>query len=76
MITPNKVVSVEKSALGLAPVVLEHVDALFDGTVSELFERVSKKFDSVDQFLLTMDLLYVLGRIEVDFSTGRVINAD
>ena len=74
MITPNKVVTLGKSALGLAWLVLE--EATNADSVSELQRRTSKHFESVDHFLLTIDLLFVLGRIDVDFNTGRISYVD
>lgn len=74
MITPNKVVALERSALGLTQVVLAeapNADSLLD-----LQQRTSKHFESIDQFLLTVDLLFVLGRISVDFNTGRIAHVD
>lgn len=73
MITPNKVVTLEKSALGLARIILEAVPDI--DSISELQRRTSKHFESIDQFLLTMDVLFVLGRITVDFDTGRISHA-
>jgi len=74
MITPNKVVPLAKSALGLARVLLE--EATNSESISELQERTSKHFESIDQFILTVDLLFVLGRIGVDFETGMISNVD
>jgi len=74
VITPNKVVALERSALGLTQVVLAeapNADSLLD-----LQQRTSKHFESIDQFLLTVDLLFVLGRISVDFNTGRIAHVD
>jgi hypothetical protein len=73
MITPNKVVPLAKSALGLTRFILEELSD--SESVSELQERTSKHFESVDQFILTVDLLFVLGRLNVDFSTGRISHA-
>lgn len=70
MITPNKVVPLAKSALGLARVLLE--EAPSSRSVSELQARTSKHFESIDQFLLAVDVLFVLGRISIDFETGRI----
>jgi hypothetical protein len=70
MITPNKVVALGRSALGLTRVVLE--EATNAESISELQQRTSKHFESIDQFLLTVDLLFVLGRISIDFNTGRI----
>jgi hypothetical protein len=41
-----------------------------------LYRTVGKEFESIDQFLLTLDVLYVLGRIDIDLSTGTVTYAD
>jgi hypothetical protein len=72
MITPNKVVPLAKSALGLTRFLLD--EAPDSESISELQERTSKHFESIDQFILTIDLLFVLGRISVDFETGRISN--
>jgi len=74
MITPNKVVPLAKSALGLAQVLLDAAPEL--ESVSDLRERTAKQFESIDQFILTVDLLFVLGRIKIDFETGRISNVD
>lgn len=74
MITPNKVVPLAKSALGLVGVLLEEVTS--SESVAELQERTSKHFESIDQFILTVDVLFVLGRVSVDFETGRISNVD
>ncbi|GAB6910110.1 conserved hypothetical protein [Desulfosarcina cetonica] len=70
MITPNKVVSIENSALGLVSTIIEQgPDPL--GLV-KLYHIVSKNFESIDQFLLAIDLLFVLGCIDLDAQTGEV----
>lgn len=74
MITPNKVVTLEQSALGLAGFILEA--ALENDSISALQRRTSNYFESIDQFLLTIDLLFVLGKVSVDFSTGRIFYVD
>jgi len=70
MITPNKTIPLEDSALGHARLVLEELSSPL--SVRVLQEKTSGRFESIDQFILTMDLLFVLGRICVDFQTGRV----
>lgn len=70
MITPNKVVSIEKSALGLVGVILDQGPDPLE--IVNLYQIVSKQFESIDQFLLAIDLLYVLGRIEVNFQTRTI----
>ena len=41
-----------------------------------LYRDVSKDFESIDQFLLSLDILFILGRIDIDLQTGVVANAD
>jgi hypothetical protein len=41
----------------------------------QLYHIVVNNFESIDQFLLAIDVLYVLGRIEVNFQTRTVIYA-
>lgn len=74
MITPNKVITLRESALGKTPIILKAKAPLMN--VGELYRTVHREFESIDQFLLTLDVLYVLGRIEVDFITGAVTYAD
>lgn len=73
MITPNKVVPMSASVLGHLTHLLKvgpHAT-----TVAALFEQVGDKFESIDQFLLAMDVLYILDRITVDFKTEKVLYA-
>ena len=73
MIVPNKVVTLENSALGLVGVILDQGPDTIE--LMKLYHVVSDSFESIDQFLFTIDLLYVLGRVEVNFQTGRVTYA-
>ena len=74
MITPNKIVSLESSALGLTDIILDYGPGSIE--VQHLYQKVENKFESIDQFLLTLDLLFVLGRIDVDFRTRTLTYAD
>lgn len=73
MITPNKVVALEGSALGLASVILEQGPQPVD--ILRLYHTVGDGFESIDHFLLTLAVLYVLGRLDVDFETRTVTYA-
>jgi hypothetical protein len=73
MITPNKVVPLSASVLGNLTQLLKvggHTP-----TVAALYEQVGSKFESIDQFLLAMDVLYILDRLTVDFTTEKVLYA-
>lgn len=73
MIVPNKVVPLSASVLGhLVHVLKAGPDAT---SVLDLFQQVGDKFESIDQFLLALDVLYILDRLTVDFSTEKVVYA-
>ncbi len=74
MITPNKVITLRESALGRTPVILREKTSR--ANLVDLYNKVGKDFESLDQFLLAIDVLYVLGQIDVDFSTGVITYAD
>jgi hypothetical protein len=73
MITPNKVVPLSASVLGRLPLVLKAGPDPIQ--LAELFQQVGEKFESIDQFLLTLDVLFLLDRLTVDFSTEKVVYA-
>lgn len=74
MITPNKVITLRESALGRAPIIMR--ERVPQENLVSLYEKVRKDFESIDQFLLTLDVLYILGQIDVDLSTGMLTYAD
>lgn len=74
MITPNKVITLRESALGRTPIILR--EKASQDNLADLYGKVRKDFESIDQFLLTLDLLYILGQIDIDTSTGVVTYAD
>jgi hypothetical protein len=74
LITPNKVITLRESALGRTPIILREKGP--PDYLVALYEKVRKDFESIDQFLLTLDVLYILGQVDVDLSTGTVTYAD
>jgi len=74
LITPNKVITLRESALGRAPIIMR--ERVPQENLVSLYEKVRKDFESIDQFLLTLDVLYILGQIDVDLSTGMLTYAD
>lgn len=72
MITPNKFVSYEKS-------ILSKLEAFLKNSTSEikiidLYNYMQKKkvFDSPEEFILTLDALHVLGKINVNFDKRTI----
>jgi hypothetical protein len=74
MIVPNKFVSFSESILGRLPGLLSF-DAKEIG-VNELFSLSKNNFECIDHFIYTLDVLYILGKIDVDLKRQVVIYAD
>lgn len=64
MIVPNKAVSFEKSLLSKLPQILQ---ALSNGSlqVTDLYRRMKGDFSDVNQFILALDMLFILGKVEL-----------
>ena len=74
MITPNKFTSLDHSSLRKLPVILEAL-AVVSG-LAELYKEVEKNFEDVSEFIVCIDVLYVLDRIELNRDTGEIVNVD
>jgi hypothetical protein len=71
---PNKAITLGESAVGRTPIILR--EKASQANLVSLYNKVGKEFESIDQFLLAIDVLYILGQIDIDLSTGAVIYAD
>ncbi|WP_416309705.1 ABC-three component system middle component 6 [Spirulina sp. 06S082] len=65
MILPTKHIPVKNSFLGLGGIILVHLDR--SKTVTALWNEVSARpeFATFERFILTLDLLYMIGAIEL-----------
>lgn len=63
MIIPNKVISVQDSVVGHIGMLMRHAAPIVD--IAKLYSKVGDQFESIDQFLLALDVLFVLGRVEL-----------
>lgn len=64
MIVPTKFTTLDHSLLGKAPQILKKLtDEL---SLEELYFEIADSFEDPSEFILTLDLLFVLGRISVD----------
>ena len=73
MITPNKVISLGDSVIGRMSSLLTAADV--PSGVADVYQSLSGKFESIDQFILALDVLYILDRIDVDMKLGVVKSA-
>lgn len=71
MIVPNKVISFSDSVIGKMPIILENISEK-EMTIKELFFITQNHFDEIDEFVYSLDVLYILDAIKVDFDKGVV----
>ena len=64
MIVPNKVIPYEASLLSKLPIVLDCLEQPV--SPDSLYERVRGNFENVHQFVLCLDMLFILKRIDLD----------
>ena len=73
MIAPNKVISLDESALGHVNAIIRQGPEAID--LITLYTKVADAFDSIDQFILALDILFILHRIELNPTTRTIIYA-
>ena len=70
MITPNKFLTIDQSILAKLPIILER--APIAALISDLYHEMSRQFESPHQFILTLDVLYILGNVTLNADTMSV----
>ncbi|QHV97301.1 ABC-three component system middle component 6 [Spirosoma endbachense] len=80
MILPTKHIRISESLLGLGAFLLRDITAT-PQTVDDLIARMDKinrqlkgTFHGIDNLVLTLDFLYLIGSIDID-SEGKLYNA-
>ncbi|WP_027364801.1 MULTISPECIES: ABC-three component system middle component 7 [Eubacteriales] len=63
MIVPNKITPYKKSIIGKIPIVLEMLKQCAKSP-TELWEDTQNQFEDINEFILTLDVAFVLGAIE------------
>ncbi|WP_313652950.1 ABC-three component system middle component 7 [Pantoea sp.] len=63
MIVPNKSIPLKNSIIYKMLVVLEEKFDVID--LIDLYDRVSVSFSNLDEFVYSLDVLYILGKIEL-----------
>ncbi|MFW0739931.1 ABC-three component system middle component 7 [Flavobacterium sp. T12S277] len=66
MIYPNKHIRFEESIIYKMIYLLE-AQEYSEMTISELFTKTISKFQNADEFIYSLDVLYILDEIEIDF---------
>jgi len=71
MIYPNKHIRIEDSIIYKMIAVLE-VQHDSEMNIHDLYSKIKDKFSNTDEFILSLDVLYVLDMIEIDFNTETI----
>jgi hypothetical protein len=69
VITPNKFVTLKQSVLGRLHLILERANDVF---IADLYHELSDAFPDINEFIYALDVLRILGRIDVNFDSGMV----
>ncbi|MDR4887512.1 hypothetical protein RGU12_08045 [Fredinandcohnia sp. QZ13] len=75
MIVPNKVTRFNESILGKIPFILSELKKQ-ETTIEQLYMSTQDYFDEVDEFILSLDVLYILEAIDVDLNKGVIKYAE
>jgi hypothetical protein len=70
MITPNKTIPFKDSIVFKMTYIL---DIEFDEiSLIDLYKLTKKKFLGIEEFIYSLDALYVLGKIDMDTDIGKI----
>jgi hypothetical protein len=71
MIVPNKVVRFNESIIGKMLIILEKL-TIEEETIENLYLDTQNYFEDIDEFIYSLDVLYLLDAIQLDFNRGVV----
>jgi hypothetical protein len=72
MIYPNKNIRFEESIIYKMISVLEQQDKSIIN-IHELYNETKTKFNNTDEFIISLDVLYALDMINVDFENENIV---
>lgn len=70
MIVPSKVTSLDDSIIGKMSFLI--IDGEVEISIKDLLDLRLKSFSDIGEFILALDALYVLGKIDIEESRGMV----
>lgn len=75
MLYPNKHTRFEDSILFKMLFILEYKDSN-EIDINLLYEKLKKKYKNIDEYIYSIDILYTLNLINVDFENEIIIYAE
>ncbi|QFG52957.1 ABC-three component system middle component 7 [Chryseobacterium sp.] len=74
MIYPNKHIKVEESIIYKMTALLEDYNLKVIG-INELYNKTKHKFNNIDEFIYSLDVLYLLDIININFELELITYA-
>lgn len=71
MLVPNKVISFSESIIGKMTIILDYI-IKNEMTLQDLYFATQDHFEEIDEFIYSLDVLFLLDAINVDFNKGVV----
>lgn len=71
MIVPDKFTTLDESILGKTVHVLQILDE--ENDLIPIFNKTSKKIPSIEDLILVLDVLYILGKVNFDKESKKII---
>ena len=71
MIYPNKHIRFEESIIFKMISILE-LENHFPIDIKKLYSLTKAKFNDIDEFIVALDVLFVLDKIEIDFENEQI----
>ncbi|EOG6098577.1 MULTISPECIES: ABC-three component system middle component 7 [Bacteria] len=68
MITPNKFIPLSDSALGKIEITYNQIDG--KKSAGEIYDINKSKYESLDQFIYSIEILYLMDKIEMNELSG------
>ncbi len=72
MLFPSKFTNFEESVISKMILILEVKDESV--SIIDLYNKLKKKFKSIDEFIFSLDGLYALGYIEIEDEVIKYVN--
>lgn len=72
MIFPNKHIKIEESILYKMTLILDY-NSYNEISIKDLWMMTHEKFNNIDEFVFSLDMLYLLDKIQIDFESKKLI---
>lgn len=76
MIVPNKFLRLEDTPLGKVKFIIDASPNDGEISLSDLFEKVSEKFESIEEFAYALDILFLAKRLNWISERSVIVYAD